>query len=283
MRKLDLAGRTVLITGACGGLGTALSNALRSKGAKIAVLDLRQEAAAAEAERLGGGTQARGWAVDVRDLADLERVTAEAAAHFGGIDVVVAAAGVLGASATIDATDEEDWSRVVDVNLNGVWRTFKAASPHVAKRRGHMLAMSSMIAYVHPPLLGSYAASKAGVAALCDVTRLELRPQGVTVGSAHPVIFQTGMIGDALGSPAAVELVDDFTGVFKRAQLEDVVAEMVRGIERRSPRITVPRGHRATTFVPGLAQAALERLAFRPKQINRAIELGSVAPETTQG
>ena len=79
MRKLDLAGRTVLITGACGGLGTALSNALRSKGAKIAVLDLRQEAAAAEAERLGGGTQARGWAVDVRDLADLERTAAQGA------------------------------------------------------------------------------------------------------------------------------------------------------------------------------------------------------------
>jgi short-subunit dehydrogenase len=141
--------------------------------------------------------------------------------------------------------------------------------------------MSSMIAYVHPPLLGGYAASKAGVAALCDATRLELRPVGVTVSCVHPVIFRTPMIGDALGSPAAVELVRDFTGVFKTVPVETVVADMVTGIERRSTRIVSPSPHRLTAYVPGLAQAALERLAFRPRTIRRAVELGSIPAPTS--
>ncbi len=111
---------------------------------------------------------------------------------------------------------------------------------------------------------------------LCDVVRLELRASGVTVGSAHPVIFRTAMIADGLHSPAAVELVNDFTGVFKTVPLDTVVDGIVRGIERRSAKVVVPRAHRATTLVPGLAQAAIERLAFRPRTIRRAVRLGSL-------
>ena len=136
-----------------------------------------------------------------------------------------------------------------------------------------------MIAYVHPPLLASYAASKAAVAAMADVVRLEMRAVGVTVGSVHPVIFRTPMIGDALSSPAAVELVQDFTGAFKTVDLDTVVDATVRGIERRARRTVVPREHEPTPLIPGLAQAAIERLLFRPRTIARAIELGS-APTT---
>jgi short-subunit dehydrogenase len=132
-----------------------------------------------------------------------------------------------------------------------------------------------MIAYIHPPLLASYAASKAGVAAMTDVVRLEMRAVGVTVGSVHPVIFRTPMIGDALSSPAAVELVKDFTGAFKTVELDTVVDAIVRGIERRAKRTVVPRQHRPAALIPGVAQAAIERLLFRPRTIARAIELGS--------
>jgi len=168
-----------------------------------------------------------------------------------------------------------DWDRVIDINLNGVWRTLKAAAPHVQATGGHLVAVSSMIAYVHPPLLASYAASKAAVAAMADVVRLEMRAVGVTVGSVHPVIFRTPMIGDALSSAAAVELVKDFTGAFKTVELDIVVDGIVRGIERRAKRIVVPRQHGPAALIPGLAQAAIERLLFRPRTIARAIELGS--------
>lgn len=274
--RLDLPGRTVAITGAGGGLGVRLARALRAQGANVALLDLTAEGVDAHAARLGGPRHARGWAVDVRDLDAQQRVFDEVAEHFGGIDVAVAGAGVLGPLQTIGPTDPADWDRVIDINLNGAWRTLKAAAPHVQERNGHLVAISSVIAYVHPPLLASYAASKAGLAAMVDVLRLEMRAVGVTVGSVHPVIFRTPMIGDALSSPAAVELVRDFTGAFKTVGLETVVAEIVRGIERRAKRTVVPRQHRPTALFPGVAQAALERLLFRPRTIARAIELGSL-------
>jgi NAD(P)-dependent dehydrogenase (short-subunit alcohol dehydrogenase family) len=273
--KLDLPGRTVAITGAAGGLGAGLARALRAHGANVALLDLTADVVQAQAARLGCDRHARGWAVDVRDLEAQQRIFGEVAEHFGAIDVVIAGAGVLGPLQTIGPTAPLDWDRVIDINLNGVWRTLKAAAPHVQEAGGHLVAISSMIAYVHPPLLASYAASKAGVAALADVLRLEMRSVGVTVGSVHPAIFRTPMIGDALSSPAAVELVKDFTGVFKTVELDAVVDGIVRGIERRAKRTVVPRQHGLTALVPGMAQGAIERLLFRPRAIARAIELGS--------
>lgn len=277
---LDLRGRTVLITGAAGGLGSALAHALRERGAHLALLDLDPGALDAQVTALGGERVARGWAADVGDLERLRRIMTEVRGHFGGIDVAVAGAGVLGPVKTMTATSEAEWDRVVDVNLGGVWRTFKAATPHVAARQGHLLALSSLIAYVHPPLLGGYAASKAAVTALCDVLRLELRPAGVTVGSVHPAIFRTPLISGGLDSPAAVELVRDFTGVFRTVGLDTVVADIVRAIEQRSARIAVPRAHRLTPLAGGAVQAAVERLAFRPRTVRRAIELGSLTTAT---
>lgn len=273
--RLDLPGKTVAITGAGGGLGAGLALALRARGANVALLDLAADGVQAQAARLGGARYARGWCVDVRDFEAQEQVFADVAEHFGAIDVVIAGAGVLGPLQTIGPTAPADWDRVIDVNLNGVWRTLKAAAPHVQATGGHLVAVSSMIAYIHPPLLASYAASKAGVAAMADVVRLEMRAVGVTVGSVHPVIFRTPMIGDALSSPAAAELVRDFTGAFKTVELETVVGGIIRGIERRARRTVIPRQHRPTALIPGLAQAAIERLLFRPRTVARAIELGS--------
>jgi NAD(P)-dependent dehydrogenase (short-subunit alcohol dehydrogenase family) len=273
--RFDLPGKTVAITGAGGGLGAGLARALRAHGANVALLDLSAESVQAQAARLGGDRYARGWAVDVRDFEAQQHVLDEVAEHFGAIDVVIAGACVLGPLQTIGPTAPADWDRVIDINLNGVLRTLKAAAPHVQATGGHLVAVSSMIAYVHPPLLASYAASKAGVAAMADVVRLEMRAVGVTVGSVHPAIFRTAMIGDALSSPAAVELVKDFTGAFKTVELDAVVDGIVRGIERRAKHIVVPRQHVLTALIPGLAQGALERLLFRPRTIARAIELGS--------
>jgi NAD(P)-dependent dehydrogenase (short-subunit alcohol dehydrogenase family) len=106
-----------------------------------------------QAERLGGDRFARGWSIDVRDLEGLQQVMDEVAEHFGAIDVVIAGAGVLGTLETIDVTSGADWDRVIGINLNGAWRTLKAAAPHVAASQGHMVAVSSLIAYAHPPLL----------------------------------------------------------------------------------------------------------------------------------
>jgi len=277
MTRYDLTGRTVALTGSTGGLGIALANALRNRGANLALLDLDAEAAQAQAETLGGDTVARGWGVDVRDLAGLQTAMDEAAAHFGRLDVAVAGAGIdtMAPMATIDPSAYE---RVIDVNLNGVWRTFRAALPHVEAQRGYLLAISSMAAFVHSPLQISYTASKAGVWAMCDSLRLEVRHLGVGVGSAHPTFFRTPMMDDVTADPAGHALWGgNSKGLWKMVPLEKVIAGIVRGIERRADRVVVPRSLTLTANAPGLFRPVLERVGFRPQTVQRALSLASAS------
>src|ERR1044071_9262217 len=140
MTRYDLTGRTVVLTGSTGGLGAALAQALRARGANLALLDLNLEASAAPAQ---------------------------AAAHFGRIDVMIANAGI-DTMAPMATLDPAAFERVIDVNLTGVWRTFRAALPHVRAHRGYLLAISSTAALAHSPLQSPYTASKAGLWAMCD-------------------------------------------------------------------------------------------------------------------
>ncbi|GAA2491155.1 SDR family NAD(P)-dependent oxidoreductase [Streptomyces longisporus] len=277
MTRYDLAGRTVVLTGSTGGLGIALANALRDRGANLALLDLDAEAAQAQAEELGGDTVARGWGVDVRDLAGLQTAMHEAAAHFGRLDVAVAGAGI-DTMAPLATIDPAAYERVIDVNLNGVWRTFRAALPHVEARRGYLLAISSMAAFVHSPLQISYTASKAGVWAMCDSLRLEVRHLGVGVGSVHPTFFRTPMMDDVTADPAGHALWGgNSKGLWKMVPLEKVIAGIVRGIERRADRVVVPRSLTLTANAPGLFRPILERVGFRPQTVQRALGLASAS------
>jgi len=227
MPRYDVAGRTVLITGSAGGLGTALADALRARGANLALLDLDANAVDTQAQALGGVTVARAWRADVRDFDSLQRATAEAAAHFGRIDVVIANAGI-DTVASMAAIDPAAFDRVIDINLNGVWRTFRAAISHVQEHRGYLLAISSMAAFVHSPLQAPYAASKAGVWAMCDSIRLELRHLGVSVGSVHPTFFHTPMFDELVTDPAGRVLWGgNEKGLWKMVDRETVIADIV--------------------------------------------------------
>jgi NAD(P)-dependent dehydrogenase (short-subunit alcohol dehydrogenase family) len=277
MLRYDLTGRTVALTGSTGGLGAALASALRARGANLALLDLNGDATEAQAGTLGDATVARGWPADVRDLSTLETAMAEADQHFGRLDVVIAAAGVavMAPMATIDPAAYE---RVIDVNLNGVWRTFRAALPYVQQRRGYLLAISSMAAFVHSPLQASYTASKAGVWAMCDSIRLELRHLGVGVGSAHPTFFRTAMMDDVLGDPAGRELWGgNEKGLWRMVPLQTVTTDILNGIERRADLIAIPKTNTPIAKAPGVFRPFFDRFGFRGQTIPRAIELASPA------
>lgn len=271
MSRYNLAGRTVLITGSTGGLGTALARALRQRGANLALLDLDADRVAAQAADLGPASVAQGWIADVRDLDSLGSAVDAAADHFGRLDVVVAGAGV-GSIAPLDSLGPDVWEKVIDINLSGVWRTFRAAIPHIRHHKGYMLAVSSMAAFVHSPLNGAYVASKAGVWALCDATRLEVRHEGIGVGSAHPTFFDTPMMDYTREDPAADALWDgNRGGLWKMIPLDDVVAGIVDGIERRSDLIVIPRGNGLVARAPGIFRPLIERLGFRGTTIPDAI------------
>ena len=273
MPRYPLSGRTVVITGSTGGLGSALCLALRAKGARLALLDLDLQAVTKQAASFGGNSDARGWPVDVRSLASVEAAMAAAARHFGRIDIVIANAGVE-SLAPLASIDPAAFERVIDINLNGVFRTFRAGLPYVEAQQGYLLAISSMAAFVHSPLQGAYTASKAGVWAMCDSVRLEVRHLDVGVGSVHPTFFRTPM-SDAMATDPAGKVLwgGNERGLWKMVSLDRVVAGIVRGIERRAQFIVVPWWHRPIAWAPGHFRRWIEWIGLRRAKVREAVAL----------
>ena len=202
------------------------------------------------------------------------RAAAAATAHFGRLDVVIANAGI--GEAVVPMTDltPDQWERAVDININGVWRTFTAALPHATKELGHPLAVSSLAAFVHAPLQGGYPASKAGVWAVCDTLGLEVAHTGVTVGSAHPTFFKTSLMDGVMAQPASMRIWNNHTGMWKLIPIETVVNQIVRGIERRAAHVAAPRRNQLVAYIPGTIQAAADRVQFRSKTVREALTAG---------
>ena len=209
-------------------------------------------------------------------MASVQTAMNAAAEHFGRIDVVIANAGIA-TMAPMATLNPDAFERVIDINLTGVWRTFRAALPHVQTHHGYLLAISSMAAFVHSPLQASYTASKAGVWAMCDSIRLELRHLGVGVGSAHPTFFRTPMMDDVVADPAGQELWGgNEKGLWKMVPAQAVIDGIVDGIEHRAAQIIIPKTT-PTAKAAGLFWPFVERVGFRPNSIQRAIELASPA------
>lgn len=266
-------GRVIAITGSTGGLGRALAIALRAKGARLALLDISADGVAEQVKALGGDAHVWGCQVDVRSWEAVEAGINAAAAHFGGIDVMIANSGIAIAS-PMEKIAPEAFDRVIDINLNGAWRTLKAALPHVQQRRGYLMAISSMAAFVHSPLQAQYTASKAGVWAMCDSIRLEVRRLGVGVGTVHPTFFPTNMMDKVHADPAGVKIWGgNSKGLWKMITLEEVVAAILRGIERREDMVVVPAKNAIPARIPGLIRKWIERSGFRDSDIAEAVEL----------
>lgn len=278
MTAYELTNRVIAITGSTGGLGSAIATALHAKGARLALLDLDGDAVADQAALFGGTDVARGWPVDVRSTGSVKTAIDAAAQHFDGIDVVIANAGI-GSVGSLASMDPEIFDAIIDINLNGVWRTFKAALPHVQNRQGYLLAISSMAAFVHSPLEAPYTASKAGVWAMCDSIRLELRTHNVGVGSVHPTFFHTAMMDRVHASPAGQKLWGgNQAGIWKMIPLAAVVEAAVKGIEDRSDIVVVPRQNTLVAKAPGLFRKIIERVGFNDRDLAEAINLAAHTP-----
>lgn len=275
MSNFNLAGRVVAITGSTGGLGSALASQLRARGARLALFDLDLDAVQKQAQDLGGENHARGWRADVRWFEDLRLAMDGAANHFGRIDVVIANAGIE-VVAPMVKTDPETFDRVIDINLNGVWRTFRAGLPYVQREKGYLLGVSSLAAFFHSPLQASYTASKAGVWALCNSIRMEVKHLGVGVGSVHPTFFNTAMLANMHADPAGLKLWDGNKSLFFKSITPEMVVEgILRGIERRSQMIVIPSSNNLPVRAPGLFRGVIEKFGFKQRNITEAIDLAS--------
>ena len=272
MSKYQLKDKVVVITGSTGGLGQATAQALRDKGAKLALLDLDLNKVTQQANDLGGNSVAVGWQADVCSLASLETAMASAAKHFGKIDVVIANAGV-GNPASLEHMAPETFERTIDINLTGVFRTFRSALPYVKETQGYLLAISSLAAFVHSPLNTHYTSSKAGVWALCDSLRLELKHLNIDVGSFHPTFFQTPMMDAVQSDPAGKAVWNGNTGIWKYVAIETVVSELVEGIEKRKDIVIVPKSNKFVANAPGLFRNIIELIGFNQKQLKQTMQL----------
>ena len=162
MARFELDRKVALVTGGARGIGLATARALVARGASVAIVDLQADAAAGAAAQLHD-TRALGLAADVTDRGALQRAVAITVERFGGLDVVVANAGIAARVATFRAVASENFERVLDVNLTGVWRTVEAALPEVLRRRGHVVVVSSIYAFTNGAGNVAYAMSKAAV------------------------------------------------------------------------------------------------------------------------
>ena len=194
-----LVGRRVLITGAARGIGAATARRLHQRGAQLVLAGIEPDELARVAADCG---DALALVCDVRDREQVDAAVEAAVERLGGLDVVIANAGVA-AQLPIDGGDADVFDRTIDVNLRGAYYTLRAAAPHIAHPGGYALAISSLAAAVHPPLLGAYSASKAGVEAVADAMRVELAASGARVGVAYFAELDTDMTSRGFGTEAA--------------------------------------------------------------------------------
>jgi NAD(P)-dependent dehydrogenase (short-subunit alcohol dehydrogenase family) len=232
--------QVVFITGGGHGIGAEVARRLHAKGAKLVLTDLDQAALAGISGELGD-ERVLTVAADVCNLSAMESAAEQAVKRFGGIDVVVANAGIASYGSVLQV-DPEAFKRVIDVNLTGVFHTVRATLPAVIGTKGYVLVVSSLAAFAAAPGMSPYDASKAGVEHLANALRLEVAGHGVTVGSAHMSWIDTALVRDSKADlPSFTELLSKLPWPLnKTTSVDDCVAAFVKGIEQRKRRVYCP-------------------------------------------
>jgi SDR family mycofactocin-dependent oxidoreductase len=206
----SLEGQVAFVTGAARGQGSAHAARLAAEGAHVIAIDLcgpvsetiiypsasPDELAETARAVTATGRDVLTREVDIRNLTALQQVVADGIAQFGRLDILVANAGVSSWNRLWEMS-EEQWDTVIDVNLNGTWRTIRAAVPAMiaAGNGGSIIIVSSSTGIKATPGNGHYSASKHGLVGLTNALALEVGEYGIRVNSIHPYAVNTPMIG----------------------------------------------------------------------------------------
>ena len=236
MPAYDLNGKVALVTGAARGIGFEAARQMHGRGASVAIVDLDPDQTREAAERIG--ERAVGIAADVTDSGAMMAAVAETVERFGGLDVAIANAGIAQARlATTRALSTEEWERVFEVDLLGVWRTCRAALPQIVERRGQLVLISSVYAFMNGMVGSPYAVAKAGgrvagalTARRAGAARERAPPSPTSAGSTR------SWSQDALARSPTPAACNEITPAWllKRIAPEKAAAGVVRGIERRA-------------------------------------------------
>ncbi|SUA74857.1 Ribitol 2-dehydrogenase [Nocardia otitidiscaviarum] len=272
----DIEGRRILVTGAARGIGAALARQLHAHGARVALLGIEQDLLAQVAADCGDAP----WRYcDVGDPSQVERVITALVSELGGLDAVVANAGIARQLPLIGG-DPAILEETLTVNVLGVYYTLRAAGPHIAHAGGYALLVSSLAAAIHLPLAGAYSASKAAVDALGNTLRIELRHTGARVGIAYFAELDTEMTGRGFGTEAAHAILGRDT-VSNVAPLGPAIDGLERALARRSRRVVSPYWVGPLLWFRGIGQWAVDTTLRSGVASGVEIARTEVAPYTT--
>lgn len=269
-QRLDLDGRVVFITGAARGIGAEVARQTHQRGARVALVGRRLKPLQQLAAELGEGAAA--FQADVSDLDALQRAADATVAKFGGIDVVIANAGIAPPSEPILTIDPAEFERTVDIDLLGQWRTIRATLPAVIERRGHILVVASIYSFVNGALNASYAASKAGVDQLARALRVELAHHDATAGVAYLGFVDTDLVGDVFEQQQVEELraiMPAFAS--KPIPVAKAGRTIVDGIESRAATVAAPGWVRPLLPLRGIAATFMDEFMIASPGLSRAI------------
>ncbi|WCM22770.1 glucose 1-dehydrogenase [Paraburkholderia bryophila] len=205
----DMSGKVAAITGGARGIGAQTARTLAAAGSAIAVLDVLTEAGeqlVAEINAAGG--KAAFWKMDVTQEDDVQRVFGEIAARFGRLDALVNNAGIEGANLPTHEMTLQQWQKVIDVNVTGVFLCTKYAIPHLLTAGGGSIVnLSSMYGLVGGPDVPAYHASKGAVRLMAKTEAMLYAAQNIRANSVHPGFIRTPLLEEAfakLGDPEQI-------------------------------------------------------------------------------
>lgn len=274
-------GKVALITGGANGVGAEVARRLHDKGARVVLTDLDEVLLKEVATRLDEDRVLAAVA-DVRDLSAMQNAVDKGIERFGGIDIVVANAGI-GTYGSVLQVDPEAFRTLIDVNVVGVFHTVRATLPSVIDRQGYVLIVSSGAAYLAFPGLAPYNAAKAGVEQFANALRLEVAHLGVDVGSAHMSWIDTPLVRESKADlPTVREMLASLPGpLAKTTSVEKCGDAFVKGIEARKRRINCPGWVEVLRWIRPLlatrmveAQAAKTASELLPKMDAEVAALG---------
>ncbi len=221
---MQLPGRVAIVTGAARGIGFAIAERLSRAGAHVVVADVAEEGAAAAVERLReGGSKAAAAPADVTSPDEVGAMVEHALEAFGQLDILVNNAGITGRDAPLWETTDEDWQKVLDLNLNATFYCCRAVVPHMRERQsGAIVNVASISGKEGNPNMIPYSVSKAGVICLTKALAREVIQDSVRVNCVAPGVIETPLLEQL--QPEAIEYMRSKIPMGRMGRPEEVAA-----------------------------------------------------------
>ena len=220
MNRIDLQGRVAIVTGAARGIGRAIADRFSESGARVAIWDIDGDAAAATAASI---VNAVDFAADVTDPASIDRALAATAAQIGAPDIFVNNAGITGPNHPLDDYPIDEWRRVIEIDLLGVYYCCRAVVPLMRRRdKGRIVNIASIAGKEGNPNASAYSAAKAGVIGLTKSLGKELADTGIRVNAVAPAAAKTDIFNQM--TEAQIDYMLSKIPMGRFVQVEEIAA-----------------------------------------------------------